>query len=107
MACITVTFIHPDILDVSQYAVRRTCAGAVLLHGSLHPLTPCPCQPAGCQLSQELEHMKKELERVKGELGMWGWLLWGWNRSCATALRVLRARCSGLMHTALPPSPSR
>ncbi|XP_031450030.1 uncharacterized protein LOC116229603 isoform X2 [Phasianus colchicus] len=43
----------------AQCAVWRTCAG--LLHGSLHPLTPCPCQ-----LSQE--HVKKELERVKGEL---------------------------------------
>ncbi|XP_021261797.1 atherin-like isoform X2 [Numida meleagris] len=28
----------------------------------------CAVQPAGCQLSQELEHVKKELERVKGEL---------------------------------------
>ncbi|KFZ53976.1 hypothetical protein N321_10330, partial [Antrostomus carolinensis] len=31
-------------------------------------LTPCPCQSAGDQLSQELNHVKNELERVKGEL---------------------------------------
>lgn len=37
-------------------------------------LTPCPCQSAGDQLSQELKHVRNELERVKGELGTWGWL---------------------------------
>lgn len=37
-------------------------------------LTPCSCQSAGDQLSRELEHVKKELERVKGELGTWSWL---------------------------------
>ncbi|KFW72517.1 hypothetical protein AS28_14179, partial [Pygoscelis adeliae] len=31
-------------------------------------LTPCLCQSAGDQLSQELKCVKNELERVKGEL---------------------------------------
>lgn len=40
-------------------------------------LTPCPRQPAGDELSQELKRVKNELERVKGELGTWGWLFRG------------------------------
>lgn len=40
-------------------------------------LAPCPCQSVGDQLSQELKRVKNELERVKGELGMWSWLFWG------------------------------
>lgn len=40
-------------------------------------LTPRPRQSAGDQLSQELKRVKNELERVKGELGTWGWLFWG------------------------------
>ncbi|XP_052529242.1 actin-binding protein WASF1-like isoform X1 [Tympanuchus pallidicinctus] len=46
------------------------CVGSPYL-SALHPgcgEAACAAQPAGCQLSQELEHMKKELERVKGEL---------------------------------------
>ncbi|KFP97071.1 hypothetical protein N330_04684, partial [Leptosomus discolor] len=31
-------------------------------------LTPCPCQSAGDQLSQELKRVKNELEQVKVEL---------------------------------------
>lgn len=50
------------------------CVGSPYLR-ELHPGpvsacgdAACAAQPAGCQLSQELEHVKKELERVKGEL---------------------------------------
>lgn len=52
---------------------RMGCAVAVLQWGVITPcitVAPCSCQSAGDQLSQELERLKKELEQVKGELGM-------------------------------------
>lgn len=52
---------------------RMGCAVAVLQWGVITPcitVAPCSCQSAGDQLSQELERAKKELEQVKGELGM-------------------------------------
>lgn len=48
------------------------CCGCVAVGVTTPCITvaPCSCQSAGDQLSQELERAKKELEQVKGELGM-------------------------------------
>lgn len=64
--------------------------------GDCTPLTPCPRQPAGDQLSQELKRVKDELERVKGELGTWGWLPWGWRAAEQLTPPVLVAGAQGL-----------
>ncbi|KFP79991.1 hypothetical protein N310_01016, partial [Acanthisitta chloris] len=48
----------PDLTSGYEDAVRA------LLHITL---TPCTCQSADYQLSQELKRVKKELERVKAD----------------------------------------
>ncbi|XP_052529243.1 actin-binding protein WASF1-like isoform X2 [Tympanuchus pallidicinctus] len=59
-----------DLMENDKADQTWVCVGSPYL-SALHPgcgEAACAAQPAGCQLSQELEHMKKELERVKGEL---------------------------------------
>ncbi|XP_042732703.1 nascent polypeptide-associated complex subunit alpha, muscle-specific form-like [Lagopus leucura] len=59
-----------DLMENDKADQTWVCVESPYL-SALHPgcgEAACAAQPAGCQLSQELEHMKKELERVKGEL---------------------------------------
>ncbi|XP_042681300.1 translation initiation factor IF-2-like [Centrocercus urophasianus] len=59
-----------DLMENDKADQTWVCVGSPYL-SALHPgcgEAACAAQPAGCQLSQELEHMKKELEQVKGEL---------------------------------------
>ncbi|XP_025005914.1 basic proline-rich protein isoform X1 [Gallus gallus] len=63
-----------ELMENDKADQTWVCVGSPYLR-ELHPGAvsgcgdaACAAQPAGCQLSQELEHVKKELERVKGEL---------------------------------------
>jgi len=67
------------VLPAEVLSHRKGCAAGCCVGVSTPCITftPCPCQSAGDQLSQELKRVKNELEQVKGELGTWGWLFWG------------------------------
>ncbi|XP_072192499.1 uncharacterized protein [Excalfactoria chinensis] len=63
-----------ELMEIDKADQTWVCVGSPYLC-ELHPgpvsvcgAAACAAQPAGCQLSQELEHVKKELERVKREL---------------------------------------